>query len=87
MSRSNYRIILYEGEKGAHVYHMPPRTWRRAARIMDRYGPDEALQLLDARANNAVDRGDISCAVRWRDVMAAIHAVIKDEPEEGEALH
>jgi len=54
---------------------------------MDRYGAALALELLDARANRAVDRGDIPSAVRWRDVMAAIHAVIKDEPEEGEPRH
>ncbi len=87
MPRSDYRIILYEGEKGPHPYPMPPRTWRRASRIMDRYGADQALELLDARASRAVDRNDIPSAVRWRDVMAAIHAVINDEPNEGEPYH
>ncbi len=86
MSAPDYLIemLASTAPKGPHVYPMPPRTWRRASRIIDRYGADTALEVLDARAEKAVERGDIPSAVRWRDVMAAIHAVINDTPLEGE---
>lgn len=74
------RKLVSTAPKGPHVYPMPPRTWRRASRIINRYGVDVALELLDTRADRAVERGDIPSAVRWRDVMAAIHAIINDSP-------
>jgi hypothetical protein len=85
-TRFRVRIITYPGAKGPHVYPMPPRMWRRASRIMDRYGSDEALALLDTRAMRALERGDLGAAVRWRDVMAAIHAVINDDRGESEPV-
>ncbi|WP_139481096.1 hypothetical protein [Bradyrhizobium ivorense] len=62
------------------VYHqLPPRTWRRAARLIERFGADEALAELDRRAESCVDRRDVPSAIRWRNVMAAIHAISSDE--------
>ncbi len=89
MSRPGYviQMLVSTSPKGPHVYPMPPRTWRRASRIIDRYGADAALELLDARAEKAFERGDIPSAVRWRDVMAAIHATINDTPLEGDSRH
>ncbi|MGY3577823.1 hypothetical protein [Bradyrhizobium sp. USDA 4504] len=54
------------------VYH---QLWRRAARLIERFGADEALAELDRRAERCVDRRDVRSAVRWRNVMAAIHAI------------
>ena len=86
MSLPDYLIemLVSTAPRGPHVYPMPPRTWRRASRVIDRYGADAALELLDARAERAFKRGDIPGAVRWRDVMAAIHATINDTPLDGE---
>lgn len=87
MLGGHFRVEVIPGTKGRHIYPMPPRTWRRAAGIMDRYGADQALALLDARAMRALGRGDAATAVRWRDVMAAIHAVIEENPSDGEGLN
>jgi hypothetical protein len=59
----------------AILQQVPPAAWRRASRLIDRYGTDGALALLDERAERCVDRRDLASAVRWRNVMAAIHAV------------
>ena len=65
---------------GLGVYHqLPPTTWRRAARLIERFGADEALAELDRRAESCVDHRDVPSAVRWRNVMAAIHAISSDE--------
>jgi hypothetical protein len=56
-----------------------PSTWRRAARLIDRFGADEALALLDQRAERCIERADLPSAIRWRNVMAAIHAIILDD--------
>jgi hypothetical protein len=87
MSPPNYLVemLISTAPRGPHIYPMPPRTWRRASRIMNRYGAVVALELLDARAERAFKRGDIPGAVRWRDLMAAIHATINDNPMEGDS--
>lgn len=58
---------------------VPASTWRRAARMIDRFGPEQALALLDERAERCIERRDVPSAVRWRNVMAAIHAIVADE--------
>lgn len=62
-----------------HDYGILPQAWRRGAKLIERYGVDEALLLLDRRAEQAVDRKDIQTARRWREVMAAIHAIALEE--------
>lgn len=67
-----------ESDGPAHegiLQQVPPAAWRWASRLIDRYGADEALALLDERAERCVERRDIRSAVRWRNIMAAIHAV------------
>lgn len=56
-----------------------PMAWRRAARLIERFGVDEALAELDRRAERCVDRRDVPSAVRWRNLMAAIHAISSDQ--------
>jgi len=84
MVRYDWRLAYLEGDKSPHSYPMPARVWRRASRLIDRYGADQALEALDARAHAAVLRGDTPTAIRWRDLMAAIHAIINDEPLPGD---
>ncbi|WP_076866167.1 hypothetical protein [Bradyrhizobium mercantei] len=62
------------------LYHqLTSTTWRRAARLIERFGADEALAELDRRAESCVDRRDVPSAIRWRNVMAAIHAISSGE--------
>lgn len=56
-----------------------PAVWRRAARLIGRFGADKALAELDRRAERCVDRRDVPSAVRWRNLMAAIHAISSDQ--------
>jgi hypothetical protein len=48
--------------------------------LIDRYGADGALALLDERAEKCIGRCDLASAVRWRNVMAAIHAISSETP-------
>lgn len=62
------------------VFHqLTPAIWRRAGKLIERFGADEALALLDRRAERSVDRRDVPSAVRWRNLMAAIHAISAEE--------
>jgi hypothetical protein len=86
----NLRITLdsIETPSGTpHDYGLSRSTWQRAARLVARHGADQALELLDQRAERAVGRRDIKTARRWRDVMAAIHAIITDEKILGDKSH
>lgn len=74
------------GGGGAGGLYLPARTWRRAAVIAGSLGADEALAELHDRAERALERGLVGSACQWRDVMAAIHAIARDERFEGEAM-
>jgi len=84
---AHYLIEAIAGSKSLHDYGLPPQTWRRACRLIGRYGPDGALERLDARAERAAQRGNFSTAARWRDIMAAIHAISNDEPLPCDSYH
>jgi len=76
-----FRILLEvtEGYSSIHDYGLPRMTWMRAVRLMNHYGSDKALDVIDARAERAGDRGDYETARRWRTLIAAIHAMIEEE--------
>ena len=85
--RIRIRIETFEATNpGRHDYPFSPRLWRRAARVIDAYGVDPALDALDAKALMAVERGAIDTAVKFRDLMAAIHAIALDEPLPGDMV-
>lgn len=65
------------------LQQVPPAAWRRASQLIDRYGADEALALLDKKAERCIARRDLASAIRWRNVMAAIHAVSWEAPGAG----
>ncbi|MEW6147750.1 MAG: hypothetical protein ACOY3N_31640 [Bradyrhizobium sp.] len=78
-------VIEERSSFGQGIYHqLTPTTWRRAARLIEHFGADEALAALDRRAENCVDRRDVPSAVRWRNVMAAIHAISSGESAESQ---
>lgn len=54
---------------------------------MLRLGSDRALELMDARADRALARGDLAMCHKWRDLMGVIHAIESDEPQPTDRVH
>jgi hypothetical protein len=54
---------------------------------MKRYGSEQALELLDQRAERAFAKNDIAMCYRLRDLMVAIHAIEEDEPKLTDRVH
>ena len=76
-----------DGDPGVHDYGIPRQSWVRGIRFMQHFGAERALELIDARAERAADRGDFQAARRWRTLITAIHAVMEDERLLGEKSH
>jgi hypothetical protein len=64
---------------GPHHYGVSKTAWRAGAQILNKLSVDDALAVLDARAERSIERGDIEAARRWRDVMAVVHAIAADD--------
>ncbi len=89
-SVGNFRVemtsIEFAGDPYIRNRMITRRAWRRAVRMLRNFGAEHALELIDARAEAAVDRGDIETAIRWRTLITAIHAIVEDERLFGESL-
>ena len=72
---------------GAHDYGLSRPEWTRACAILARHGFDQALAMMDGKAERAIARGDIPICVRWRNLMAAVHAIGSDEPLLCDRIH
>lgn len=70
-----------------HDYGFSRATWYRGVRLMRRLGPDQALELMDIRADRALARGDIEMCHKWRDLMGVIHAIESEEPQPTDRIH
>ncbi|ESW86045.1 hypothetical protein X770_20855 [Mesorhizobium sp. LSJC269B00] len=70
-----------------HDYGFDRATWHRGVRMMQRYGSDNALELMDDRADRALARSDIATCQKWRELMAVIHAIENDEPQPIDRIH
>jgi len=81
------RLDVIENDPYLHDYGLSPQTWLRGAKLMQHFGGERALELADQRAERAADRGDYDTARRWRDLMAAIHAIQEDERLAGDKIH
>lgn len=81
------KLETSENDPGLHDYGIPHQAWRRGASFTKRFGAGRALELADQRAERAADRGDYESARRWRDLMAAIHAIQEDERLAGDKIH
>jgi len=68
-------------------YGIPRQSWFRGVRLMKNFGADQALGLIDQRAERAADRGDFDTARRWRTLITAIHAIQEDERIRGDSVH
>jgi hypothetical protein len=85
----DFRIKLEEdkGDPGLHDYGIPRQAWIRGVKLMEHFGAEQALALIDQRANRAGDRGDYETARRWRTLITAIHAIQEDEHLPGDNTH
>lgn len=81
------RVARLGPVKGTSIPSLPPSVWRRASGIVGRLGVEEGLAALDARADRALERGHVELACRWRDLMAAIHAMSEGERFDGDTNH
>ncbi|WP_338530624.1 hypothetical protein [Nitratireductor thuwali] len=71
---------IIDDESRLHDYGFSRSTWLRGVRLMKRFGSEEALELMDQRADGALERGNLALCNRWRDLMGVIHAIEADEP-------
>lgn len=81
------RLETIEADLGVHDYGIPRQAWRRGAKFIQHFGPEQALDLIDQRAEHAADRGNYDSARRWRDLITAIHAIQEDEQLPGDKIH
>jgi hypothetical protein len=80
-------IDMIQGDSALHDYGLPRTAWARGVKLMKIFGSERALDLIDQRAERAADRGDFETARRWRDLIAAIHAIEENERLLGDQLH
>lgn len=79
--------VIINDEPILHDYGLSKLTWHRGVRLMEHFGIDRALELMDQRAHRSLDRGDYEMCCKWRDLMTVIHAVIADEPQPNDRVH
>ena len=72
---------------GFHDYGLRRSDWRRACRMIERHGFDGSLRAMDGRAWAAAEAGRLGMCVRWRDIMAAVHAIGSDSPLPCDRVH
>lgn len=70
-----------------HDYGIRRSAWHRAVRLMRRFGSDQALGLMESRAESALARGNLAMCHRWRDLMVVVHAIESDEPLPTDRIH
>jgi hypothetical protein len=85
----DFRIKLesIENDLGLHDYGIPRQAWLRGVKFMQHFGAEQALDIIDQRAERAASRGDYDTARRWRELITAIHAMQEDEHLPGDNVH
>lgn len=81
------KLELIENDLGLHEYGIPHQAWRRSVTLMKHFGAEQALDVIDRRAERAANRGDYDAARRWRELITAIHAMQEDERLPSENVH
>ena len=66
IGRFRVKLEVIEGEPAIRDYGIPRQAWIRGAKLMEAFGAERALVLIDERAERAADRGDYETARRWR---------------------
>jgi hypothetical protein len=87
IGRLHVTMEVIEGEPTIHDYGIPRQAWIHGVKLMEHFGAEQALYLIDERAERATDRGDYDSARRWRDLITAIHTIQEDERLFGERTH
>jgi hypothetical protein len=87
LDENGIKLELIENDPGLHDYGIPRQAWLRGVKLMEHFGAEQALDLIDQRAERAADRGDYDTARRWRDLITAIHALQEDERLAGDNVH
>jgi hypothetical protein len=84
-----FRIVLEtsDGDHTLHDYGIPAQSWRRGVKLLNHFGAEQALELIDQRAERAADRRDFETARRWRTLITAIHAIQEEERLPGDQVH
>ena len=54
--------------------------------LIKRYGEDAPIQAT-MRADKLLDEGDMEGSALWRQILAAIEELLRQEPGEGEGVH
>ena len=85
--RHRIKLEVFEDYSSTHDIGIPRQAWMRGIKLLERFGAERALDLIDQRAERAAERGDDGTARRWRDLIAAIHAIQENERLLGENLH
>ncbi len=60
--------------------------YRSAATLIKRYGEDAPIQA-GMRVDALLDESDLDGQAVWRQILAAIEALLRKEPGEGEGVH
>lgn len=81
------RMTVIRGGAGPAPYPLSATQWRRAVKMIRAYGVDGSLNLMDGRAEAAVDRRDIRTAELWRDLMVAVLVMSSEKRRRGEAVN
>jgi excinuclease UvrABC nuclease subunit len=87
LDEDGIKLEVIENDLGLHEYGISRQTWRRGVRFMNVFGAEQALEMIDRRAERATERGDYETARRWRDLITAIHAIQEDERLPGDNVH
>jgi hypothetical protein len=82
-------LVLLESTDGVVVAlrALPRRTWHRAVRFVRCYGVEDALDMINHRAEVAAEKSDYATSARWRTLITAIHAMTEPEFLPGERVH
>lgn len=81
------RLESIDADQRMHDYGIPRQAWRRGVKFMQYFGAERALDIIDQRAERAVELGNYDAARRWRDLITAIHAMQEDERLPGDNVH
>lgn len=81
------KLEVSEGEPSLRDYGLGRQAWIRGVKFIRHFGAEQALDLIDQRAERAGDRGDYDTARRWRTLITAIHAIQEDERLAGDNTH
>jgi hypothetical protein len=79
--------LVINDKSRLHDYGIDRPAWTKGIRLMKRYGPEKALELLDERAIRAYARSEERLCFRLRDIMVAIHAMNEDEVQPNDRVH